>query len=374
MVRRALLTAALMLCAPAVADVVTVSQTVTSEDNRTLNVNGPFFIPRDWTLDHDYRRGAWQDWGWTHDMTGLKPVDAIGIASATLKVQAWDVAGEWGWDGTQFVWCPEDDRIYALRTSGGTLVSFIRDGETLMNPYKVQATLIGSLAETGMYLFGPTTLTISDPGVLAEIWDNDALDIFMNIDALACPYCGHQVTLIYAMLTVDYIVPHTAWEPNMPVYQFWSPRSGENFWTANEREKNKLLTIYPPSIWTYEGIAHYTYHDKRDDSVFPVYRFWSRKTSSHFYTMKESEKDKLMAFCSRDMAVSTGIPGTWIYEGIAFYAQMEGRQAKGAIPVYRFWSGSLRRHCFTTNEVEKQEMERQPGVWQDEGIAWYAYQ
>jgi len=53
----------LLMCVPAISDTVTVSQTVTYKDNCAYSdANGPFFIPREVILDHDYRRGAWQDW------------------------------------------------------------------------------------------------------------------------------------------------------------------------------------------------------------------------------------------------------------------------------------------------------------------------
>jgi len=42
----------------------------------------------------------------------------------------------------------------------------------------------------------------------------------------------------------------------------------------------------------------------------PVYRFWSPKFEGHFYTISETEKDHIVRTW----------PGTWTYEGIAFYA------------------------------------------------------
>jgi hypothetical protein len=41
-----------------------------------------------------------------------------------------------------------------------------------------------------------------------------------------------------------------------------------------------------------------------------VYRFWSPVNSVHFYTISETEKAMLI----RDW------PGTWSYEGVAYYA------------------------------------------------------
>jgi hypothetical protein len=334
-------------------------------ENNSNDANGPFFIPPDFTLDHSpFHRGPWEDWGWMHDMTTLAPADANGILSASLTIRAWDV------QANETV-APEFDDIYAIGVNGPghaaiPIVRFHTDDGVIALP----GTFLGRLQDTGYYSFGTTVLQLPDQ-VLADLLRDRGLRVFMNIDSLQ-GMVGRRVTLIYSALTVNYAVPHTAWEPNQPVYQFWSPQLSQHFWTMNEAEKNKLLTKFP-SIWTYEGIVHHTYKDKRDDTVFPVYRFWSLKTMSHFYTMKESERDKLMAYCPHDEAVSTGLPSTWIYEGIAFYAQAEGHQTKEAMPVYRFWSASLHRHLFTTDETERQQADSQPGLWKYEGIAWYVY-
>jgi hypothetical protein len=363
MVRTALVMALLLSCMSAAANVATVSQIVSHESDRD-DPNGPWFIPPDNILDHTpFHRGMWEDWGWTHDMTTLVPTDANGIVSATLAIRTWGV-------DAALEESPEIDGIYAIRTtkSGSPktpVVYFHTEGGVIALP----GTRIGSLQGTLPYSWGTTNLTLP-ADILTDLWRDRGLRLFMNIDE---GNGGRRVSLAYSMLTVNYAVPSTSREPNTPMHQFWSPGTGEVFWTANEKERDKLLATYPPSVWTYEGIAHSAYRDKRNDNVFPVYRFWSRKTSSHFYTMKESERDKLMAGCPREVAIFTGIPSTWTYEGIAFYAQRDGLQTKGAMPVYRFWSGILRRHCFTTSEVEKQEMERQPGVWQYEGIAWHTY-
>jgi len=62
----------------------------------------------------------------------------------------------------------------------------------------LSATHLGDLAQTGVYQFGTTTLTISDTGVLADLFNNQALSVFMNIDGREDIYHGQQVTLVYA--------------------------------------------------------------------------------------------------------------------------------------------------------------------------------
>jgi len=100
-----------------------------------------------------------------------------------------------------------------------------------------------------------------------------------------------------------------------------------------------------------------------DMDLAPVYRFWSDKLSTHFYTISEAEKNILIK----------DYPGVWTYEGIVFYAYPPDHQAVGSKPVYRFWSSSLSRHFYCINETEKKRMMDNAKVWTYEGVVWYAY-
>ncbi len=363
MVRAALFMALSLSCVSAAADVATVNQIVAHESD-LVDANGPWFIPPDNILDHSpFHRGMWEDWGWTHDMTALVPADANGIVSASLTIRTWgvDAALEEG---------AEVDGIYAIRTTpSGSAKTPIAFFHTEAGVITLPATRIGSLAGTEAYAWGTTSLTLP-ADVLPNLWQDRKLRLFMNIDE---GNGGRRVSLAYSMLTVSYAVPDKHEDPNTAVHQFWSPKTDEIFWTTSERERDKILALYPPSVWTYEGTAHDAYRDRRSDNIFPVYRFWSRKAGCHFYTMKESEREKLMGSCPRELAIAIGFPGTWTYEGIAFYAQRDGQQTQGTVPVYRFWSPCFGRHQFTTSEVEKQELEQQTDIWVYEGIAWHTY-
>jgi hypothetical protein len=108
-----------------------------------------------------------------------------------------------------------------------------------------------------------------------------------------------------------------------------------------------------------------TSHSSRgeDRALAPVYRFWSDKLQAHFYTISESEKNKLVD------------DATWTYEGIAFYAYPPGQQPAGAKPVYRFWSDKLGRHFYSISESEKEKLVQSSAeVWTFEGPAWYAFE
>ena len=146
------------------------------------------------------------------------------------------------------------------------------------------------------------------------------------------------------------------------VWRFWSPVLGGHFYTLDEAEKEKLLTQSAP-VWTYEGVAYRAFASGDEPNVAPVWRFWSGQLGSHFYTLDESERDKLL----RDY------PEVWTYEGIAFYAYPVGRRPAGTMPVYRFWSGVLGPHFYTVSDREQFTLSSSGDTWQYEGVAWYAY-
>ncbi len=148
-----------------------------------------------------------------------------------------------------------------------------------------------------------------------------------------------------------------------PVYRFWSPVHRVHFFTASEREKDELIRLYE-GVWQPEGIAWYAFLDRGDPNCAPVHRFWSSRLGVHFYTIREAEKDKLLMYHA----------DTWTYEGLGFYAYPAGQQPAGALPVYRFWSGRLGYHFYTIKETERDKLiDKYPEVWAYEGIAWYAF-
>jgi hypothetical protein len=148
-----------------------------------------------------------------------------------------------------------------------------------------------------------------------------------------------------------------------PVWRFWSPTDLRHFYTISASERDKLLDRYA-EVWTYEGVSYRAFGTAVEPQLAPVYRFWSAPLRAHFYTLSEREKDKLINRYSH----------IWTYEGIAFYAYAAGWQAAATLPVYRFWSGSLRTHFYTASETERYKLiSGYPDVWTYEGVAWYAY-
>jgi hypothetical protein len=116
--------------------------------------------------------------------------------------------------------------------------------------------------------------------------------------------------------------------------------------------------------WSYEGVTFYAYlPGQQPPDARPVYGLKSDRLNSRFFTMDESEKQKLVDQY-RD---------TWSDAGIAFYAFASDSPPCTARPVYRFWSGTLSDHLYTASEAERDKLIKGfSHVWTYEGIAWYA--
>ncbi len=99
----------------------------------------------------------------------------------------------------------------------------------------------------------------------------------------------------------------------VPVYCFYSSFMKDHMLTASEYEKEILEESYLSGTETYrlQGIAGYAEETPTDRNI-PVYRFWNKRTTDHFYTTSEVERDQL----ARDLASGKD---DYQYEGIAWY-------------------------------------------------------
>ena len=221
---------------------------------------------------------------------------------------------------------------------------------------------LGTLEDTSGREWGSTVFALP-PALLDSLWVDGEVYVFMDIDSIS-DMSGHRVTLKYATLTVEYLVKGTGTPSRLTVHRFWSPALSSHFYTAKETEKEKLETEYA-DVWQYEGIAYRALPNDSEPNSAPVYRFWSEVLGGHFYTMDELERDKLI----------NKYPDLWTYEEIAWYAFPPDQQPAGTLPVHRFWSDVLGSHFYTMNSAEKDKLlKEQPDVWTYEGIEWYAYE
>jgi predicted outer membrane repeat protein len=146
-----------------------------------------------------------------------------------------------------------------------------------------------------------------------------------------------------------------------PVYRFWSASLGTHFYTISGGERDKLVNKYS-HVWQFEGVAFYAFYRPTAASLEPVYRFWSPTLGSHFWTADEDQKNRIISQMS----------DTWVYEGIVFYAYAARSRPFGAVPVHRFYFNRDGTHFYTASENESKKLQ-QDSAWIYEGVAWYAF-
>ncbi len=270
---------------------------------------------------------------WSTPLGGDKGDWGYGVAVDALgDVYVTGTTGSLGWTAGGF------DTAYRGGDSDAFVAKLDSAGAALWSSY-----LGGSGADSGY------ALAVDPSGYLYAAGDTESADWTRGGDDVA--YAGSG----------DAFLVKISFGPLVPVHRFWSPVNLRHFYTIKEGEKNKLISDYS-AIWTYEGPAYRAFADNTQPGVAPIYRFWSNSLRAHFYTIKEAEKNKLIQDYS----------AVWTFEGVAFYGYAAAVPVPGAYPVYRFWSDSLRTHFYTIKEAEKDKLIRDyPTVWTFEGLAWY---
>jgi hypothetical protein len=143
------------------------------------------------------------------------------------------------------------------------------------------------------------------------------------------------------------------------VHRFVLNGTTARVWTIRESEKNKLLQY--PTIWIYEGHVFYAWANDYDADLEPVFRFWNQINNDHFYTASVSERDKLINL----------YPHIYVYEGIGYYAYQAAARPPETVPLYRMWHNVDNTHYYTTDAAERTLLLTPPTSWIDEGITCY---
>lgn len=152
-------------------------------------------------------------------------------------------------------------------------------------------------------------------------------------------------------------VPVSAVTPSpVIVYRFWSPVHQGHFYTADRKERDGVIASWP-DVWTYEG-QRYTAYATQVPGTIPLYRFWSSQYNGHFYTADPAERDAVLARW----------PGIWSDEGVAYYVYPATSTEPNTVPVARFWSETAKHHFYTASARERDDViARWPTVWSYEG-------
>ena len=146
---------------------------------------------------------------------------------------------------------------------------------------------------------------------------------------------------------------------NGSVYRFWSPKfDNAHFFTMSRTEAERINSS--DYNWTFEGVAFKALPTSagRCTSGSPIFRFYSARFASHFYTSSQTEANRVKATDSN-----------WKYEGIAYCAYL--KPTAGAIPLYRFWSPTFGKHFYTAGKAEADRIRATDRNWTYEGIAYY---
>ena len=143
--------------------------------------------------------------------------------------------------------------------------------------------------------------------------------------------------------------------PIPQVKRLFNTETGKHLFSSNQTEVDYL--IGGSLGWVDEGTA-YKNTVLGDTSVF---RFMVN--GSHFYTANESE---------RDLLISSPEYSHFVYEGEAHKAfKSDSNDALDLIPVKRFYNINTDSHVFSSSEAEQLILSENP-LFIDEGIAWYS--
>lgn len=139
------------------------------------------------------------------------------------------------------------------------------------------------------------------------------------------------------------------------VYRLMNPSTGIFLFSSNSQE----IDIITGEGWVNEGIAY----QSPESMGSPVHRFLVQDGGhKYFYTANEDEKNNILSNPSL---------GNFAYEGIAFNVySLSDDPPSDALPVYRYLNEANRSHLYSSSPNE-QSILNASSDWLNEGIAWY---
>ena len=119
------------------------------------------------------------------------------------------------------------------------------------------------------------------------------------------------------------------------------------------------LAVALSSTLKYEGVC-YAVRVTSPSNDHPLYRFFNKKNGTHFYTASEAEKASIIAHLS----------GTYRLDGPAYNVCVT--PVAGATPVYRFFNKKNSTHFYTASAAEKANtMAKFASTYTLDGVAFY---
>ncbi|MCI4625506.1 MAG: hypothetical protein L3V56_06055 [Candidatus Magnetoovum sp. WYHC-5] len=168
-------------------------------------------------------------------------------------------------------------------------------------------------------------------------------------------YDSREATLSIAgsnFTITQYGIKHTT-----AVYRFYNFKTTAHFYTAYESERDNLIQNDPG--FQYEGFAFFALNDDLTNTS-PVYRFLNTQSKTHVFTILEDEA----------LTLYNTPGGKYKYEGVAFYGFKF--PASNVVALYRFYKKDTDSHFYTISDKEKilvDDME----LYDYEGISFYVF-
>lgn len=141
----------------------------------------------------------------------------------------------------------------------------------------------------------------------------------------------------------------------VPVYRFYNRDTTAHFYTTSEAERQLVQATMP--TFDFEGAAFFV-SGTSDAGLSPVFRFYNSQTGVHFYSISAQEKAYIQA----------NLP-QFTYEGIAYYASQVAQA--GMKPLYRFLRADKGFHFYSASESEKDSVLATLPLYLFENVAYY---
>ncbi len=314
--------------------------------------------------DNVYVTGATESSGWPNEVPGVTyqgDSDAFVAKLSSAGASLWSTYlggadGDWGYG----IAPDSSGNVYVTGTTRSP--GWTKNGFDTTYHGGVSDAFVATVNSTGdtrwsTYLGG--TDEDSGHGIAVDSWGH----IYATGQTLSADWTKGVFDISYGGSGDAFLVKITP-GTLAPVYRFWKPADGTHFYTIKESEKAKLIQDYS-DVYTYERAVYYAYvKDQPPVGTLPVYRFWKASDDTHFFTMKESEKQKLINEYSN----------IYTFEGTAFYAYAIDQHPIDTLPVYRFWKPQGNTHFYTMKESEKQKLiDEYSLIYTYERAVWYAY-
>jgi murein DD-endopeptidase MepM/ murein hydrolase activator NlpD len=155
---------------------------------------------------------------------------------------------------------------------------------------------------------------------------------FWSVDEAGNEETPHKTATLSITGTAVTVVPLT-------IHRFYNVATGTHFYTADTTEKDRVIRTMG-SVYRYEGVG-YTVNYASPGNTTQLWRFYNRKTGTHFYTADAAEKDRVVKTMG----------STYSLDGPAYYVSASSDGSR--TPVFRFYNVRTGTHFYTATSSER---------------------